>query len=193
MFRLRLLAAIGGALLAGLGVATIATAHRVSDGIGGPERSYVFGVATHGPGCAEDVPPPRVPFCFDGSRTLRVLAVRHGNGHAWGPFSRFNPTNGFTRKGEVTCMTVAGGRAAIGGIETVPSGVPFLLYVDDRGPIGSGIPDRISPLAIFPEGDPDLPSLPPDFPWTCPSPDSIYGYLPLVSGDLSVADPRSDD
>lgn len=83
-------------------------------------------------------------------------------------------------------MTVAGGRAAVGGIETVPSGDPFLLYVEDRGPIGSAVPDRISPLAILPEGDPDRSLLPPDFPRTCPSPDSINGYLPLTSGDISV-------
>jgi hypothetical protein len=28
--------------------------------------------------------------------------------------------------------------------------------------------------------------LPPDFPHSCPSPDSIYGYFPQASGDITV-------
>jgi hypothetical protein len=144
---------------------------------------YAFGVTTQNPGCTEDGP----PFCYSSAYSFRVLAVEHGNGHAWGLVSRFSHASGNTRTGYVTCMTVADGKAAIGGIETTPSGDPFLLYVQDRGVPGSSISDRISPYAIFPPGDPGLPDLPPDFPSTCPSPDSIYGYLPQASGDITVA------
>jgi hypothetical protein len=153
------------------------------------KHSYAFGSGTHGPGCAEDVPPPGVPFCYQVSITYSLLAVQRGNGHAWGLITRLNNGNGFRRTDEVTCMTVADGKAAIGGIETSPpSGLPVLLYVDDRGPIGSLVPDRISAEYLFPEGDPAWSEVPPDFPRTCPSPNSFLGYYPLTSGDLSVTD-----
>jgi hypothetical protein len=143
---------------------------------------YAFGVSTQSPGCTEDGP----QFCLPFTYTYRVLAVEHGDGHAWGLVSRFNHDTGVTRKAEVMCMTVADGKAAIGGIETEPTGDPFLLYVQDRGLPGSSISDRLSPYAIFPPGDPDLPRLPPDFPRTCPSPDSIYDYFTQASGDITV-------
>lgn len=146
---------------------------------------YAFGVTSQNPGCTEDGP----PFCLPFTYTYRILAVEHGNGHAWGLVSRFNHGTGLTRTGEVTCITVADGRMAIGGIETSPGSDPFLLYVQDRGVPGGSATDRISPYAVFPPGDPDLPRLPPDFPQTCPSPDSIYGYFPQASGDVTV---RSD-
>ena len=144
---------------------------------------YAFGVTTQNPGCTED----GQPFCLTATVSFRVLAVQHGDGHAWGEVSRFNHANGITRTGYVTCMTVADDKAAIGGIETTPEdNVPFLLIVQDRGVPGDSVSDRISPYAIFPPGDPGLSELPPDFPRTCPSPDSIYGYFPQASGDITV-------
>jgi hypothetical protein len=143
---------------------------------------YAFGVTSQTPGCTEDGP----PFCYPSAFSFRVLAVQHGNGHAWGLVSRFRHDSGTTRTGYVTCMTVADGKAAIGGIETTPSSDPFLLYVQDRGVPGDSVSDRISPYAIFPPGDPGLSELPPDFPHSCPSPDSTYGYIPQASGDITV-------
>jgi hypothetical protein len=143
---------------------------------------YAFGVSTQSPGCTEDGQQYCLPFTY----TYRVLAVEHGEGHAWGLVSRFNHDTGVTREGQVTCVTVVDGKAAIGGIETAPSGDPFLLYVQDRGLPGSSLSERVGPYAIFPPGDPDLPRLPSDFPRTCPSPDSIYGYFPQASGDITV-------
>jgi hypothetical protein len=167
--------AAGIALLAAAGV-TGSTSHAAQNQV------YAFGVTSQNPGCTEDGP----PFCLSSAVSFRVLAVMHGDGHAWGLISRLNHANGITRTGEVTCMTVADGKAAIGGIETSPSGDPFLLYVQDRGVPGGSISDRIGPYALYPPGDPDLPRLPPDFPRTCPSPDSIYGYFPQASGDITV-------
>ena len=143
---------------------------------------YSFGVTSQNPGCTEDGP----LICFSSALTFRVLAVQHGDGHAWGMVSRFRHESGTTRTGYVTCMTVADGKAAIGGFETTPSSDPFLLYVQDRGVPGDSVPDRISPYAIFPPGDPGLSELPPDFPRTCPSPDSTFGYFPQASGDITV-------
>lgn len=143
---------------------------------------YAFGATSQNPGCTEDGP----PFCYVAANTYRVLAVEHGNGHAWGEVSRFNHGTGITRTADVTCISVADGKAAIGGMETYPDSVPFLLYVQDRGLPGNSVSDRISPYAIFPPGDPDLARLPADFPHTCPSPDSIYGYFPQATGDITV-------
>jgi hypothetical protein len=143
---------------------------------------YAFGVTSQNPGCTEDGP----LVCYSSAFTFRVLAVRHGEGHAWGVVSRFRHESGTTRTGYVTCMTVADGKAAIGGIETIPGSDPFLLYVQDRGIPGDSVSDRISPYAIFPPGDPGLSELPPDFPRTCPSPDSTFGYFQQASGDITV-------
>jgi hypothetical protein len=143
---------------------------------------YAFGVTSQNPGCTEDGP----PFCYSSAFSFRVLAVQHGEGHAWGLVSRFNHANGITRTGYVTCMTVANGKAAIGGIETTPGSDPFLLSVQDRGVPGDAVSDRIGLYSIFPPGDPGLSDLPPDFPRTCPSPDSIHGYIPQASGDITV-------
>ena len=143
---------------------------------------YAFGVTSQDPGCTED----GQLFCLPSAFTYRVLAVQHGEGHAWGTVSRFRHASGTTRTGYVTCMTIADGKAAIGGIETTPSSDPFLVVVQDRGVPGDSVSDRISPYAIFPPGDPGLSELPPDFPRTCPSPDSPFGYFPQASGDITV-------
>ena len=166
------------------GIAAIAIAGFAgSTGKAAQNQVYAFGTTTQNPGCTEDGP----PFCYASTLTYRVLAVEHGNGHAWGIVSRFNYGTGITRSAYVTCMTVAGDKAAIGGMETSPDNVPFLLYVQDRGLPGGSLSDRISPYAILPPGDPDLPRLPADFPHTCPSPDSTYGYLPQANGDITIA------
>ena len=168
--------AAGIALLAAAGVTGSASK-------AAQNQVYAFGVSSQNPGCTEDGP----TFCLSSAVTFRVLAVRHGDGHAWGFVWRFRHESGTVRRGEVTCMTVADGKAAIGGFETEPSSDPFLLYVQDRGLPGGSVPDRVGPYAIYPPGDPDLPRLPADFPRTCPSPDSIYGYFPQASGDITVA------
>jgi hypothetical protein len=93
-----------------------------------------------------------------------------------------------TWQGKVKCLNVVGNTAAVGGVLTSPgilAGVPFVEYVVDNGASG----DLASDLGLFPFGDPDLALLPPGFPTVCPSPGllaSIYGYLPLSSGDVMV-------
>jgi hypothetical protein len=188
MLRLRLLATLTGALLAGLSVATIATAVELDEGGGPRARAYAFGVGNFGPGCWET---HAGPFCTPFDYTVRLLGVRRGrSGHAWGEFERRNNVTGGRLSGRVTCMTVAGNRASIGGFFAPTSaafpGDPFLFYVEDNGALGSATPDQISALVALPPGDPDLPLMPADFPRVCPSADSIYGYLPLTSGDITV-------
>lgn len=192
MLRLRLLAALAGALVAGLSVATIASA----DGEESPpaaQRGYAFGAGTFGPGCWET---HAGPFCTPFNYTLRLLGVQGGGGpRAWGLFERRNNTTGTSLAGRVTCMNVHGNRASIGGffeqVATQPGfgvGDPFVFYVEDNGALGSSTPDQVSALAALPEGDPDRPLMPAAFPYVCPSANSIYGYLSLTSGDITVGE-----
>jgi hypothetical protein len=192
MLRIRLLAAIARALLAGLAVATIAGAQPFDDDDGPPARDYAFGAGSFGPGCWET---HSGPFCTTNNYTARLLGVRHGpGGRAWGEFQRRNHVGGGSLAGRVMCMNIEEDRASIGGFLTVAAtpqpgietGDPFLLYVEDNGEIVAATPDRISALVTLPEGDPDRPLMPAGFPYVCPSADSLYGYRPLTSGDITV-------
>lgn len=186
MKRLLMLAVV--AVAAGFAVAaTAGTSIDESD-----RHDYSVGVGSIGPGC-QMPPAPRETFCTPFSYTYRLLAVSKFIGdRAWGTMERRNNETGGTFAGSVRCLRVAGNRAAIGGIlDRTPDGqnigVPFLVYVVDNGTLGSPVPDQASFLAIYPPGDPDLPLLPADFPRRCPSADSIYGTMPLTSGDMTVA------
>jgi hypothetical protein len=189
MNRLRLLGAVLGALIAGLSVATIAAAR--SDEGPGTQREYSFGAGDFGPGCWET---QGGPFCTPFDYTMRLLGVgRDESGLAWGEFERRNNPNGTSLSGRVTCMTVDGNRAAIGGFLTIKAspqpgfevGDPFVIYVEDNGTLGTSTPDQISAMGVFAPEE-ALPVA--RFPWVCPPADSIYGYLPLTSGDITVSE-----
>jgi hypothetical protein len=189
VLRLRLLFALAGALFAGLSVATIAGAWTFEDG--SPGHNYSFGAGSYGPACWET---HGGPFCAPFNYTFRLLGIRHGIGPASGVFERRNSTTGGVFTGRVTCMNVEGNRASVGGILTgtpgqpgIGDGDPFLIYVEDNGPLGSSTPDQISALVVLPPADPDWPLMPERFPSECPSADSLYGYAPFVSGDVTVS------
>jgi hypothetical protein len=94
-------------------------------------------------------------------------------------------------RGRVHCMNAVGNAVVVGGVLTNPAilaGVPFVEYAVDNGTSG----DLVSDLGLFPEGDPDLILLPVGFPSICPAPGlaaSIYGYLPVSSGNVFVRPP----
>lgn len=183
MLRIRLLAALAGALLAGLAVATIAGADGF-DHDGPPASSYASGVGNFGPGCWQT---DAGPFCVPFNYTARILGVKLGESHrAWGVFERRNNVTGGGFTGVVTCMSISGNRASVGGLLTgQASGSPFLVYVEDNGTLGTTTPDQVSALAFFTPEE----ALPvPGFPRVCPSADSTLGYLPLTSGDITVGD-----
>ena len=69
------------------------------------------------------------------------------------------------------------------------AGEPFVIYVEDNGPLGSPFTDRISPLVALPPGDLGLPFMPERFPRVCPSAGSnTYGSFSLATGDVTVSD-----
>jgi hypothetical protein len=197
MLRIRLLALVIGAVLLGLAAAAIATAGGEESAT--PGHNHAFGAGTFGPGC---VVTHAGPFCTQFNYTVRLLGIQSGNGgEARGVMERRNNVNGGTFLGRVTCMTVDGNRAAIGGFFTrtpgqpgISDGDPFLLYVSDNGTLdgadGSD-PDGISPLVALPVGDPDRELMPERFPEVCPAADSIYDYFPLTAGDITASDAQS--
>ena len=193
MNRIRLLAALTGALLAGLSLSAIAAAYNFDGDSGGGPHGYAFGVGTYGPACWQT---HGGPFCTPFDYTSRVLAVQQGIHQAWGTFERRNNVTGGVFAGTVTCTTIDHNRASIGGILTkepgaqpgISVGMPYVIYVEDNGTVGSSAPDQISALSILPADDPDRPLMPAGFPYVCPAADSIYGYAPLTSGDITVED-----
>jgi hypothetical protein len=187
MLRLRLFGAIMGALVAGLSVATIAGAVSSED-LQPSARTNTFGVGSFGPGCWQT---HSGPFCTPFNYTIRLLGVQQGvSPGAWGVFERRNNVTGGKLVGRVTCMTIDGNRASIGGILGPSSvqfpGEPFVIWVEDNGTLGTGTPDQISALVVLPPDDPAWASMPATFPQVCPSADSQSGYLPLTSGDITV-------
>jgi hypothetical protein len=188
--RMRWLAPLGGAVIAALGVAAVAGAYADGDG-DGTNRAYAFAGGTTGPGCVETDP----PFCHAFGHTYRILAVPRGErGRPWGVFERRNQGTGGIFSGRLACSNVNGNRAVVGGYVTASAtpefvGEPFLIYLEDNGPLGSASPDRISPLGILPPGDPLWALVPDQFPERCPSADGgAPGSFPLATGDVTVAD-----
>lgn len=188
MLRIRLLAAIAGALLAGLSVATIASAVTDEGSTTPTAQDHAFGAGNFGPGCWQTT---AGPFCTPYNYTFRLLGIQRGDStQAWGVFERRNNVTGGGLHGEVTCMTTSGNRAAVGGYLSASSSQfpdePFVIWVEDNGTLGAATPDQISALLVLPPDDPGLEFMPEGFPRVCPSADSLSGYLPLTSGDITV-------
>ena len=79
--------------------------------------------------------------------------------------------------GPVTCLTVSGSRAVVGGQSVEFLGPGYLFLVEDNA--ASGTPDRFAPVAL------QLPQ-PPS---SCPTPDELdVPLVPIRSGDLVVHD-----
>lgn len=194
MFRIRFLGAVIGALVAGLAVATIAAGNGNDSAT--PGRDHAFGAGTFGPGCWQT---HGGPFCTSFNYTVRLLGISQGESdRARGVMERRNNVLNGTFRGDVTCMRVEGNRASVGGFLTltpgqpsIAEGDPFLVYVEDNGTLDGSdgsVPDQISALVVLPAGDPDLPLMPERFPSVCPAADSLYGYLPLTAGDITISD-----
>ena len=78
--------------------------------------------------------------------------------------------------GPVTCLTVAGNRAVVGGQDTFFTSGGYLFSVEDNA--ASGAPDRFALAARLPEA-----------PTTCPGPDDLDPtFSSVIAGDLVVHD-----
>jgi hypothetical protein len=126
-------------------------------------------------------------------RTIGIEANANPDGlGAWGSFRYAGAPPGV--RGEVTCLTMAGSSALVGGfIREGPAnliGGDFLYAVTDNGPPGAGA-DQAGFIDVTPELDtPPYPGLPADFPRTCPATVdlNVFGSFP-ISGDISIETP----
>jgi hypothetical protein len=137
-------------------------------------------------------------YLLDGTRTfcsaraLDISVDAHGlgtGGPATGTF--LSGTNGDTNglRARVTCMTVIGNRAVVGGLITDdPSNPTFVgyglqFYVIDNGDPGNNpTRDKVSGNEI---SSPD--EFAPGFPQHCGAPISTFtGYTDLLAGDVSI-------
>jgi hypothetical protein len=147
---------------------------------GGPSQIRIYGGG-------EVATPTAVP------RTISIAANANPDGlGAWGSFRYAGVPPGV--RGEVTCLTMDGSSALVGGfIRDGPAnliGGDFLYAVTDDGPPGSGA-DRAGFIDVTPELDtPPYPGLPADFPRTCPPTVDLnaFGSFP-ITGDISIETP----
>ena len=123
-------------------------------------------------------------------RTISLTVSANPQGReAYGSF-RYGRTSG-----DVTCLSVAGNTALIGGfVRDSPDptliGVDFMYAVTDNALPASGA-DQAGFIDVLPELDPNT-VLPADFPRTCPSAAVVtqehFGDYPLT-GDVSIEMP----
>ena len=100
---------------------------------------------------------------------------------------------GAFREEQVTCLSVVGNKATIGGVINASNnpafvGLFFLWVVQDNGSPSSGTPDTAAFQALGPASDPTWPS---GFPHSCPTPDNAINtfqldLFPLSGGDIVV-------
>jgi hypothetical protein len=128
-----------------------------------------------------------------GPRTISLDAAANPQGaEAYGSFHYASSPPG--TRGEVTCLSVVGNAALVGGfIRESPAanliGADFLYGVIDSGLPGSGT-DQAGYIDVTPELDP-YSGLPADFPRTCPTAagaQQFFGAYPLT-GDVSIETP----
>jgi hypothetical protein len=150
------------------------------------------GTGVLAPGCpidpvAGDVFCPTDPVWFSLQAEKRPTSIRGVMKTRW--LVPGHSTTTFS--GAVKCVNTVGNAVAFGGRLTNPralAGIPFVEYAVDNGVSG----DLVSDLGFFPDEDVDFALLPVGFPTICPAPGlaaSIYGYLPVQSGDVLVRPP----
>ena len=174
---------VAAAILGGIVAVYALTAGAVPNA--GPAQDRVFGGGTFAPGCSDGPS----PACFAAGREFSLLAVGNPNGlDAYGTFRYGRPDAGVTNTvGRVTCLSVRGNDAMIGGViaeSADPSfvGGPFMFFVHDTSTAGSFDRDRVSANFV------DLPTAAPA---DCSQLDSNalgIGYFTLKTGDVVVED-----
>ena len=118
-------------------------------------------------------------------RTLSFVAIRHGDGQVSGQWELNNRANDTRLHGSVTCLTVIGNRAWIGGITdqstnpTTPEGSGVSWRVVDNGEGAEAPPDQLS--LTFVNLAPGVPEL------RCRNAPP-YPVLPVEAGNIQVRD-----
>ncbi len=127
-------------------------------------------------------------FCSGINLDINIDVHGSGSGPATGTF--LSGTDGGTNasRTRITCMTVVGNRAVVGGIITSDTihpeavGDEMLFFVIDNGGPGSAPLDKMSAREIY-----TADQFTPGFPSNCGSPDATTGgYADVHAGDLSI-------
>lgn len=88
----------------------------------------------------------------------------------------------------VSCLSVSGNRAVIGGFDPNFGG-EYLWYAVDNGTPAGATRDQVTPLLLLEPAD--LAQMPEGFPNVCPDPRTVVGgtpYSDLTAGDIVVFD-----
>jgi len=127
-------------------------------------------------------------FCSQVNVDMSLDVHGSGSGLATGTFLAGTNGSTFSSRVRITCMTVEGNRAVVGGFITEDTsrreavGDEQLFYVIDNGGPGNAPLDKMSAREIY---TPD--EFTPGFPNTCGSPDATTGgYTDLHYGDVSI-------
>lgn len=127
-------------------------------------------------------------FCSAIDLDMNIDVHGSGSGPATGTF--LSGTDGGTNasRTRITCMTVVGNQAVVGGIITSDAANPqavgdeMLFYVVDNGGPGNAPLDKMSPRLIYTPAE-----FTPGFPSSCGSPTSnVGGYADVHAGDVSI-------
>jgi hypothetical protein len=155
------------------------------------KQDRVYGGGQFGPGCFSNS-----TICFSEARNLAVDAHAEGDGKEAVGNSTYGAPGGTDNVRTITCLSVEGNRAAIGGI--IVSGTSpgwwFVQYFVDRGGPATGDRDLASPSFTDAAGSPGWPA---GFPYACPSPTSGFPGAAAVfqevhAGDVVVQDAPAD-
>jgi hypothetical protein len=183
MKRFLLALAVGSALVAGLVGAKATISAGADNGI----TAVVGGLHRDAGACF---------FLLDGTptfcsaRTVDVNIDAHGLGSGLATGTLLFGTNGttFSARARITCMTVVGNKAVVGGFITADTlnpefvGDELLFYVIDSGGPGNAPLDKMSGNEIT---TPD--AFTPGFPRNCGPPISTFtGYTDVHAGDVSI-------
>jgi hypothetical protein len=149
------------------------------------EHGHVYGGGRFGPGCFDES--GQTTFCVPVGKAFSLDSEIGSRTRATGNLAYQR----FAVKAVVTCTTIDGNRAAVGGLSLADATgqlnppVPFLIYFVDNGPPASATRDRVSSIFAFGPGE-TFPGEPSNFPWECPASATAFpgaGYMDLNAPD----------
>lgn len=150
------------------------------------DRGHVYGGGRFGPGCFDEN--GQVTFCIGNGKSFSLDAHVSSRGVVSGNIAYQN----FAVRAVVTCMTIDGNRAAVGGLSLADASgpfnpaVPFIIYFIDNGTPASPTRDRVSSIFGLTLPGETFPGEPRNFPRVCPASATAFpglGYMDLNAPD----------
>jgi hypothetical protein len=189
---MRTLMLVAVALTAVVGAGVAYSASSPSAKLAKQDRVWGGGHVAAG-SCSVNVP----TFCPPDARNFAVDAHAEGDGSGAAGNSAYNAHASRT----VTCLSVNGNKAAIGGVVLVGGNIGnpgdvYVQYFVDRGTTSLSTPQHDYMSAIYTVTPPLNAEWPEGFPYVCPPAEGTSTlppvYLEIDGGDVSVQDAPSD-